>query len=349
MSADATGPAVRTRNLCKSYLVPVRKSGFLGGLRTLVSQEKREVRAVRDISFDIRQGEFVGYIGPNGAGKSTTVKILTGILHPTSGEVSVSGLSPQRQREELARGIGVVFGQRTQLWWDLPAVDSFDILSAMYDVGRAEYQAFLKEFDDLLGLGEFLHTPVRRLSLGQRMRAELAAALIHRPGVLFLDEPTIGLDVVAKSRTRDFLAKINSERGVTVLLTTHDLRDVEELCGRVIMINHGSLIYDGTLESLRSQAGLPTVLEVKYGRLPSGLRVGQYIGPGGELMDAPANGSWQVKSVDTESRTVRVQFDRSHSPAPVVLMAMQGLGEVRDVSLVEPPIEDIVKRVLEAK
>jgi ABC-2 type transport system ATP-binding protein len=252
---------------------------------------------VKDVSFDIRPGEFVGYIGPNGAGKSTTVKMLTGILHPTSGDVSVNGLSPQRQRQQLAYQIGVVFGQRTQLWWDLPTIDSFDILSAMYDVDRTVYQDFLKQFDDLLGLGEFLDTPVRRLSLGQRMRAELAASLIHSPNVLFLDEPTIGLDVVAKGRIRDFLKKLSSETGVTILLTTHDLRDIEELCDRVIMINHGSLIYDGTLQSLRSHAGLPTILEVKYASLPAGLEAGGYVGPGGELLDAPANGCWEIVSV----------------------------------------------------
>jgi ABC-2 type transport system ATP-binding protein len=349
MSARDARLAVKCRDLCKSYFVQVRKSGFLGGLRTLVSQETREVRAVKDVSFDIRPGEFVGYIGPNGAGKSTTVKMLTGILHPTSGDVSVNGLSPQRQRQQLAYQIGVVFGQRTQLWWDLPTIDSFDILSAMYDVDRTVYQDFLKQFDDLLGLGKFLDTPVRRLSLGQRMRAELAASLIHSPNVLFLDEPTIGLDVVAKGRIRDFLKKLSSETGVTILLTTHDLRDIEELCDRVIMINHGSLIYDGTLQSLRSHAGLPTILEVKYASLPAGLEAGGYVGPGGELLDAPANGCWEIVSVNSDSRSVRVQFDRGQSPAPVVIMAMQSLGEIRDVSLEEPIIDDIIKRVLETQ
>ena len=339
--------AVRTEILSKTYFVQVRKGGFLGGLRTLVSQEQGEIHAVRDISFDIPRGEFVGYIGPNGAGKSTTVKMLTGILHPTSGTVLVNGLSPQRDRQRIALDIGVVFGQRTQLWWDLPTIDSFDILSVMYDVGKADYKAFLAEFDDLLGIGEFLDTPVRRLSLGQRMRAELAAALIHRPRVLFLDEPTIGLDVVAKGRMREFLTKLNTERGVTILLTTHDLRDIEELCDRVMMINHGSLVYDGTLASLRDQAGLPTLLAVKYAQIPEALREGKFIGQGGEILDAPKNGAWRVASINPDSRTVEVHFDRSHSSAPAVLMSMQALGEIRDVSLAEPLIEDIIKRLLE--
>jgi ABC-2 type transport system ATP-binding protein len=347
VSGQAQQLAVRTSRLKKSYFVQVRKPGFLGGLRMLVSQETREIQAVKDISFDIRPGEFVGYIGPNGAGKSTTVKMLTGILHPTSGEVLVNGRSPQRARQQIAREIGVVFGQRTQLWWDLPTVDSFDILSAMYDVRPADYKAFQKEFDDLLGLGEFLDTPVRRLSLGQRMRAELAAALIHRPSVLFLDEPTIGLDVMAKGRMREFLTKINEERGVTILLTTHDLRDIEELCERVMVINHGSLVYDGALASLRDQAGLPTLLTVKYARLPEKLMPGLYIGPKGEVLDRPHDGAWCVLAINAEARTVDVHFDRSQSTAPAVLMAMQALGEIRDVSLAEPLIEDIIKRLLE--
>ncbi len=347
MSSMQAYPAVRTEDLSKSYFISIRKGGFLGGLRTLVSQEKREIKAVTGISFDIAPGESVGYIGPNGAGKSTTVKMLTGILHPTSGNITVKGLSPQRNRQQLAKRIGVVFGQRTQLWWDLPTIDSFDILSAMYDVEKSQYKAFLQEFDDLLGIGEFLDTPVRRLSLGQRMRAELAAALIHRPEILFLDEPTIGLDVVAKGRMREFLSKLNEERGVTILLTTHDLRDIEELCSRVMMINHGSLLYDGKLEDLRNQAGLPTLLTVKYAKMPESVREGQFIGRSGEVMDTPSNGAWRVDSVSPEIRTIEVHFDRSQSAAPDVIIAMQALGEVRDVSLTEPLIEDIIKRLLE--
>lgn len=341
--------AIEVNHLAKSYFIPVRKTGFLGGLRTLISHETREVKAIQDISFQVNAGEFAGYIGPNGAGKSTTVKILTGILHPTSGQALVNGLSPQRQRQQLARQIGVVFGQRTQLWWDLPTIDSFDILAAMYDVKPNDYKAFLTEFRALLDLDEFLDTPVRRLSLGQRMRADLAAALIHRPSVLFLDEPTIGLDVMAKSRIRDFLKEINQSRGVTILLTTHDLRDIEELCSRVMMINHGTLIYDGNLDSLRNQAGLPTRLEVKYARLPSNLREGMYLGAHGEILEVPESGSWKVISVDATTRSVQVQFDRNKWPAPAVLMAMQSLGEVLDVSFTEPLIDDIIKRILETR
>ena len=347
MKDKPSRPAIVTGDLCKSYFIPVRRPGFLGSLRQLVSHDVREIRAVDNVSFQVGQGEFVGYIGPNGAGKSTTVKMLTGILHPTSGSVAVNGLSPQRDRQELARQIGVVFGQRTQLWWDLPTVDSFDILAAMYDVKRADYKAFRKEFDELLGLGEFLDAPVRRLSLGQRMRADLAAALIHRPSVLFLDEPTIGLDVMAKGRVREFLTRMNRDRGVTILLTTHDLRDIEELCERVMIINHGSLVYDGTLDLLRDHAGLPTLLTVKYARLPKTLKPGTYVGQHGEILEKPLNGTWKVEAVDQDSRTVDVHFDRSQSTAPAVIMAMQALGEVRDVSIAEPLIDNIIKRLLE--
>ncbi len=339
--------AIIASELKKSYLVPVRKTGFMAGLRGVFSRDKREIRAVDNISFQVPRGQFVGYIGPNGAGKSTTVKMLTGILHPTSGSVTVNGISPQRERQKLARQIGVVFGQRTQLWWDLPTIDSFDILAAMYDVRPADYRRFKEEFDDLLGIGEFLDTPVRRLSLGQRMRADLAAAMLHRPGVLFLDEPTIGLDVVAKGRIREFLTRLNENEGMTILLTTHDLRDIEELCDRVMVINHGALVYDGDLSHLRDRAGLLTVLKVTYSAMPSGIQAGQHLDPSGRLSTLPHNGAWVVTHVDTLNRTVEVAFDRTKSTAPVVLMAMQGLGEVRDVSLTEPLIDDIIKRLLE--
>ncbi len=330
----------------KSYFVPVRKPGFLAGLRQVFSHETREIRAVDDISFRVPRGQFLGYIGPNGAGKSTTVKMLTGILHPTSGSVSINGLSPQKDRQRLAKQIGVVFGQRTQLWWDLPTADSFDILAAMYDVEPKDYEGFQKKFDDLMGIGEFLDVPVRRLSLGQRMRADLAAALLHRPSVLFLDEPTIGLDVVAKARIREFLRQLNKDQGVTILLTTHDLRDIEELCERVMVINHGSLVYDGNLPHLRDAAGLPTLLRVKYSALPLGLAAGEYLSPDGGRSASPRNSAWLVEAVDPVTRTVDVSFDRTLWQVPSVLMAMQALGEVRDVSLKEPLIEDIIRRLL---
>ena len=225
-------------------------------------REVHEVRAVDHLSFAVEAGEMVGYIGPNGAGKSTTIKMLTGILVPSSGSLSVAGIDPSRNRVELTRRIGVVFGQRTTLWWDLPLRDSFELLRRIYRIDRDRYRRNLAEFTELLELGDLLDTPVRQLSLGQRMRGDIAAALLHDPEILYLDEPTIGLDVVSKGRLREFLRTLNAERGVTLLLTTHDLQDIEQLCSRVMVIDHGSLVFDGSLELLHERGGSTRTLVV---------------------------------------------------------------------------------------
>ncbi|MGH3308098.1 MAG: ABC transporter ATP-binding protein, partial [Nocardioides sp.] len=220
------------------------------------------VRAVHDLSFAIEAGEMVGYIGPNGAGKSTTIKMLTGILVPTSGEIRVAGLEPSARRTDLARRIGVVFGQRTTLWWDLPLRDSFELLQKIYRIPDDRYRRNLEEFLELLDLGRLLDTPVRQLSLGQRMRGDITAALLHDPEILYLDEPTIGLDVISKGRLREFLRRLNAERGTTLMLTTHDLQDIEALCRRVIVIDHGTAIFDGPLGDLHRQGGSTRTLVV---------------------------------------------------------------------------------------
>ncbi|GAA2646593.1 ABC transporter ATP-binding protein [Nonomuraea recticatena] len=220
------------------------------------------VHAVRDLSFRVEPGEFVGYLGPNGAGKSTTIKMLCGILTPTSGRVRVAGLDPSRRRTTLARRIGVVFGQRTTLWWDLPLKDSFELIRLLYKVDRKVFRERLDELVETLDLAEFLRTPVRQLSLGQRMRGDLTAALLHAPDVLVLDEPTIGLDVISKNSIRAFLLRVNAERGTTVLLTTHDLGDIERLCRRVMVIDHGRLAFDGSLEQLMATSPEETIEEV---------------------------------------------------------------------------------------
>src|SRR6476620_8577782 len=227
-----------------------------------VRRTTHEVHAVRDLSFGIERGEMVGYIGPNGAGKSTTIKMLTGILVPTSGRLSVADIDPSRSRVDLTRRIGVVFGQRTTLWWDLPLRDSFDLLRRIYRVDTERHRRNLTEFTELLGLGDLLDTPVRQLSLGQRMRGDIAAALLHDPEILYLDEPTIGLDVVSKGRLREFLRTLNAERGTTLLLTTHDLQDIEALCRRVIVIDHGTAVFDGDLVDLHRQGGSTRTLVV---------------------------------------------------------------------------------------
>jgi ABC-2 type transport system ATP-binding protein len=256
-----THTVIRTRDLRKTFRVARRRPGLLGGVRSLVNPITKEVVAVDGVNLDVHRGEMVACLGPNGAGKSTTIKMLTGILVPSGGAAEVFGMEPHRRRRAVAQRIGVVFGQRTQLWWDLPLRDSFDLLRYIYRIPQPRFAHNLDYFAELLGLDEFIDTPVRQLSLGQRMRGDLAAALLHDPEVLYLDEPTIGLDVVAKHRVRSFLRDLNRERGVTVLLTTHDMSDVERLCSRLVIIDHGRLLYDGGLEELRARTGDDSTLE----------------------------------------------------------------------------------------
>ncbi|REJ35350.1 MAG: ABC transporter ATP-binding protein [Bacillota bacterium] len=318
---------VEAIELRKVFRVAKDRPGVLGALRGLFSREGREIRAVDGISFSIGRGEFVGYLGPNGAGKSTTIKMLAGILHPTSGEVRVDGLSPQRSRKEVVRRLGVVFGQRTQAWWDLPVRDTLELLAAMYGVKPAEYRATLKRFDELLEIGAILDVPVRKLSLGQRMRADLVAAWLHRPPVVFLDEPTIGLDAVAKRRIREFLREVNRQEGTTILLTTHDMDDIEELCSRVMVINHGRLVYDGDVEGMRRAVGAPSRMRVEFAAPPQG----------------PLVGPWTAAA--QAGPAVTVAFDRSRCTAAEVIAALSRYGQIRDIYMEEPDIEQVIERL----
>ncbi|MGE5703618.1 MAG: ABC transporter ATP-binding protein [Clostridia bacterium] len=311
----------------KTFVQNRTQTGLLGGVRSLFSRATTEKKAVSSLSFTIGEGEFVGYLGPNGAGKSTTIKMLAGILHPTAGRIRVAGFSPQHDRKEVAKRIGVVFGQRTQLWWDLPVRDSFEILQAMYRVSDADFKERMQCYDDLLELGMFYDTPVRKLSLGQRMRADLAAALLHNPDILFLDEPTIGLDVVAKERIRQFLQEINRTEKKTILLTTHDMDDIEALCQRILIINHGQLVMDGTLAQLREQIGLPTKCTVLFASEPQVEEV-----KGTERMEKVGN-------------QVSVYYDKRTISTPKVLEAMGRWGEPIDIELSEPEIEELIRRI----
>jgi len=292
----------------------------------LLRRTHREVRAVDGISFTVEPGEVVGYIGPNGAGKSTTIKMLTGILVPSGGSVRVAGIDPSRNRVKLARRIGVVFGQRTTLWWDLPLKDSFDVLQKMYGVPRARHRENLAAFVDLLDLGDLLDVPVRSLSLGQRMRGDIAAALLHDPEIVYLDEPTIGLDIVSKAKLREFLARLNAERGTTIVLTTHDLDDIEALCSRVMVIDHGHKVYDGTLAGLRASQGAPRTLVVD---LAASLDPIAVAGAGVVKVDAPRQ--W-------------LSFPASASAAPLVAQVAARYPLV-DLSVAEPSIEDVIARI----
>ncbi|MBB4884070.1 ABC-2 type transport system ATP-binding protein [Streptomyces netropsis] len=297
-----------------------RKAGFL-------RRERHQVRAVDGIGFTVPRGEMVGYIGPNGAGKSTTIKMLTGILVPSGGRLRVAGIDPSRERTRLARRIGVVFGQRTTLWWDLPLRDSYGLVRRMYRIPDARYRANLERCVDLLDLGALLDVPVRQLSLGQRMRGDIAAALLHDPEVLYLDEPTIGLDVVSKAKVREFLREVNAERGTTVLLTTHDLTDIEQLCKRVMVIDHGRLVYDGGLDGLHAAGESERTLVVDLEReLP------------------PIEGVAGARTVKVEGPRQWLAFAAGQSAAPIVAAVAERYPLV-DLSVREPDIEAVIAKM----
>lgn len=320
---------ITARHLQKEFKTPVVREGRFSGLRTLFSREYLSKEAVRDISFDIGKGEFVGYIGPNGAGKSTTIKMLTGILHPTSGEVLLGGMNPHQERRRTVGRLGVVFGQRSQLWWDLPVKDSYDILAEMYGVRPEDKKRRLGQFAELLDLESFWATPVRKLSLGQRMRADLAASMLHDPELLFLDEPTIGLDVNAKRNIRQFLRTLNEEFGKTILLTTHDMDDIEQLCSRVMVINHGQLTYDGSIPSLRDTIGLPTLIRVTYR--------GSFHMP--DIISSA------IQITGAEGQVVTVEVNRKEWSTMDILKQLEQWGQIEDVEMKEPDFEDIIHRV----
>jgi ABC-2 type transport system ATP-binding protein len=246
-------PFIEVRNISKTFKVPKRKSGIKATLKSFFKREYIKVQAINDISFEIEEGEIIGYIGPNGAGKSTTIKILSGILTPDSGNCIIDNMVPWKEREKYVSKIGVVFGQRSQLWWDIPAEDTFDLLRDIYKLEDRQYQKTKKELIEMLNLKDIINIPVRQLSLGQRMRCEIAASLLHKPKILFLDEPTIGLDAVSKKIVRDFIRKINHENKVTVILTTHDMSDIEALAKRIVLIGKGSILYDGSLKKLKQK------------------------------------------------------------------------------------------------
>jgi ABC-2 type transport system ATP-binding protein len=320
---------IEVDNLRKTFRVAVRRTGPFSAIRTLLAREYREVQAVDGVSFHLDAGEMVGYIGPNGAGKSTTIKMLTGILVPTGGRLSVDGRVPYRQRVEHVRNIGVVFGQRTQLWWDLPTIESFELLRHIYRIPEQRWRTNLRRFSEMLDLDPFIETPVRQLSLGQRLRADLTAALLHDPAILFLDEPTIGLDVVAKERIREFLTQINRERGVTVILTTHDLDDISRLCQRVVLIDRGTVIYDGALEALRTRFGRQRTLVVDLDQETEDVVI-----PDAELVRREGPRAW-------------LRFDREATTAAALIAAITERYRIRDLTIEEPEIENIVRSIYE--
>ena len=321
---------IETRNLRKVFRVAQKQPGVWGSVKALFQPHHTDKVAVDGVSFDVERGEMVGYIGVNGAGKSTTIKMLTGILEPSGGSVRVMGRDPHRQRVANARQIGVVFGQRTQLWWDLALIESLNMIGKIYEVPPERYKTLLAKFSDTLDLKELLNVPIRNMSLGQKMRSELAATLIHEPSIVYLDEPTIGLDLLVKERIRDFIKEQNQQKGTTVILTTHDLGDIEELCQRVMIIDAGQLIYDGPLEVIKDRFGkfreisFETAVSPPHLTLPTGATI-----------------------IQQTDRRLTLRFDRSRASASQVATAVMNQVSVLDFSLKEPDLSMVIKQIYE--
>ncbi len=322
--------AIVTEDLSKNYRTRVKAEGLKAGVKALFAPEYREVEAVKGISFSVKRGEMLAFIGPNGAGKSTTIKMLTGILHPSAGTIQVLGYNPAKERRALCAHSGTVFGQRSQLWMHLPPVDSFAMLGAIYGIEDNERRKRVDVLAERFGLGEFLHTPVRKLSLGQRIRCEIAASLLYEPEILFLDEPTIGLDVVVKQAIRELILEWNREKGITVFLTSHDPGDVEHICRRAMVIDHGQVVLDQSVEHLKATYLNRKVITVKFfenRELPQldGVKV-------------VASGVQAVLTVDT-----RVQ------PIGIVMQAVTAQGGVADITVNDPPMEEIITTIFRSR
>ncbi|MBN2004888.1 MAG: ATP-binding cassette domain-containing protein [Anaerolineae bacterium] len=321
---------INVSDLKKNFSTPKKQPGLAGSLRALFRPEYREIEAVKGISFAVEEGARLAFIGPNGAGKSTTIKLLIGILYPTAGSVQVLDMVPWKAREQLAYQIGAVFGQKSQLWYHLPASDSFDLLAHIYELDKAAYQERRAYLVQLFEIEEYLHVPVRKLSLGQRMRCEIAASLLHRPRILFLDEPTIGLDVVVKQRIRDLILELNEKEGVTVFLTSHDAGDIEVLCRRVMIINHGDVIYDGRVSDLKHNYLRTKTISLKLGGPWNGIEAA-----GVEILKHKEYG-------------VKLQVDTDTTPIETVIAQLLAHNAVVDINVDNPPMEQIIARIYQA-
>jgi ABC-2 type transport system ATP-binding protein len=325
-------PIIEVGNLHKTFRSKVKEPGLGGSLRSLVSPTWRTVEAVKGISFSCEQSELLAFIGPNGAGKSTTIKMLTGILYPTGGEAQVLGLNPWRERQRLAYNIASVFGQKSQLWIHLPPLDTFNLLARIFELDDREYKERVNYLIDVFQVGDLVKTPARKLSLGERMRCELVAALIHRPKVLFLDEPTIGLDVIAKQRIRDLIRHLNREEGVTVFLTSHDAGDIEQLCKRVIVVNHGSIILNTSVSTLRRKYLQHKII---------GLKLQDPVPPEGIAL----RGATVLKS---STYGVKLQVDTAQTSMEAIISYLVAHHRVADITIEDPPMEQIIAAIYQA-
>ncbi|HJN51160.1 MAG: ATP-binding cassette domain-containing protein [Pseudomonadales bacterium] len=319
-------PQIIVEDLVKTFQVAERTPGLAGAFRGLVKRSYRSIQALAGINFVLQPGELVGYIGPNGAGKSTTVKILSGILVPTSGRCEINGLTPWLDRQRHVADIGVVFGQRTQLWWDLPVIESFDLLRDIYRIPAGRYEKSRDELIDILDLAVLLDMPVRQLSLGQRMRCDLVASLLHRPSILFLDEPTIGLDAVSKLAVREFIKRINREEGITVILTTHDMDDIEALCDRIVVIGNGVIVSDGTLANLRHKLRGERRLKIEFEGEPE--------------FNEP-----DVRIVSREGRVLHLAYYPQAVAATELIARITARYRVKDFLMEHPPIEELIAQL----
>lgn len=315
---------IQVKNIKKEYKVVKKAEGIKGALKGLVTKETTLIPAVKDLSFDIGKGEIVGFIGPNGAGKSTTIKMMSGILTPTSGEILINGVNIQKHRKEVVKDIGVIFGQRSQLNWDLRLGESFELLRHIYEIDKKQYEDTLAIMNDLLGISDLLNKPVRQMSLGQRVKGDLVAAMLHSPDVLFLDEPTIGLDIGSKYALRKFVKDINKERGTTIILTTHDLSDIQELCKRIIIINNGSLMEDGNLEQIVDRIAPYKTLVVEY-------------------YDENAAVHDMCEMVYHEGNIAKYRFYKDKITAAKLIEELSAEKKIRDISIEEAGIDDIIK------
>ena len=315
---------IQVKNLKKNYVIAKKEKGLGGAIKSLVKSEKQTIEAVKDISFQIAKGEIVAFLGPNGAGKSTTVKMMSGILTPTSGKIFINGKEPYQNRKEVVKDLGVVFGQRTQLNWDLRLGESFELLRHVYQIDKETYEQNLQVMDNILGISEIIDIPVRQLSLGQRMRGDLVAAMLHSPSVLFLDEPTIGLDVDGKYAIRKFIKEINRVKGTTVILTTHDLGDVQELCKRLIIINHGTIIEDGPLEELVE-------------------RIAPYKDLVVEFYDEEAVEHPKAQLYKQKGNVAKYRFQKSDITAAQLIQEISEKKSIKDVAIEEVTIDDIIR------
>ena len=318
---------INVKNLSKSYKVVKRNSGFWNAIKSFFKREYKIVNAVNGVTFSIKKGEIVGYIGPNGAGKSTTIKMLSGILKPDSGSIMIDGMNPVIDRKKYVKEIGVVFGQKSQLWWDIPAIESFDLLREIYDIPSDEYNKTLDELVNLLKIEEIIKLPVRQLSLGERMKCELVASLLHNPKILFLDEPTIGLDAVSKVIVRDFIKKINMDKKVTVILTSHDMADIESLAERIIIIGNGEKLYDGDITTIKKKYSNEKVIEIYYDKLKSLPKIKNCV------------------VVSNENGIVKVKIDSKKISVSDVTMEYAKVCEIKDINVISETIDNIIYKL----